>query len=713
MNLTRFSILFFATFLSCLLLIGTSCSPNPQNDHSSGGSMDSTTSSQVASSNSEQEYGNTKILANTEVLSNPKSDAKVLFELPQDTKVIWEGELRGAVQTQQLTRGIVSGQYAYIRIPNSDSTGWVFGGQLAGTDTLRKVGPGRKYTRLEDAGILLPVGARIEIDPGNYQLEGGFYLDQDSISMIGKGEVLIEEKYSFSEVISVKGDHCLLQNLHLRHKQEPVQPLVCDELEGPVVEVYKASHTLIENCELDGCGTIGVWQNGEEAGPIILRGNHIHNNSLCAVLDKRNNRINVPGGYQSDIVFDNNTIESNGIFRDLRAYAKTPTSATRNFHVWKLITGFHLEYLLTKEPTSSLPDFEKLFAFPGILTPAFQAVLQVETQACSQFDYACMQTGLFGHPVPYQPEEPEVKLIKENGTEAIVSVDLPDQYEGEVPYLLFYRLIREDAIWKIAARNQNLQELEGEVTDTPPPFTSPHFDSLSRNPNWMKKGSGMTRHEPEQGNIGFRFPLYNAPPGYRDIPESGDPDFTKVGEAVFTSADLSTGRLKINGKWITELDPRDIINHQDFEGCFDGEQGEILAFENFRRGWYQVLYYTTSAHTSYQGVWVSFEELPFMFAPWFDILLERQHLLYPDGNTCLPLMVTLDNTGETLGCYTQEDAIEIRVLEWKTETMFEVEVTKYENENKRQKPGEIEWKKQGYMELIDSDGAPKVGFHCR
>lgn len=144
-----------------------------------------------------------------------------------------------------------------------------------------------------------------------------YYLDEplnalglENFTLDGNGSTIIQRN-SDADVIHVDGgNNIVLKNFKATHT-EPNGPIGCT---GSVIQVYNGSNLLIENCQLNGSGIIGVVAYGTTN--LNISNCYIYNNSQYGILFDD----------QTDIVVASNRFENNG--------------DTGNAHVGKALDAF-------------------------------------------------------------------------------------------------------------------------------------------------------------------------------------------------------------------------------------------------------------------------------------------------------------------------------------------------------------------------------------
>ena len=121
-------------------------------------------------------------------------------------------------------------------------------------------------------------GSTVTIPFGEYCLSDGLVIrDRKNLIITSQSGTRILVKDVKADVVSIlQSEEISINNLHLRH----VNPLEEYQCHGAVIRVKDSNDILIRNCELNGCGAIGVssWSSKN----IIIRNCHIHHNTFNA-----------------------------------------------------------------------------------------------------------------------------------------------------------------------------------------------------------------------------------------------------------------------------------------------------------------------------------------------------------------------------------------------------------------------------------------------
>lgn len=150
-------------------------------------------------------------------------------------------------------------------------------------------------------------GDTIKIASGTYEIDAALNLwGVENLVLMGEDDVEIVCMNKEDNVLwIVNSQNVKIKNIKARHADPPAG-VFCT---GNVIAVDGCRHIVIEDCDLNGCGSIGVYAVITEN--LTLKRNHIHNNSSYAV--------QIDGiGVQAEtdtvagVRFLENTIENNG-----------------------------------------------------------------------------------------------------------------------------------------------------------------------------------------------------------------------------------------------------------------------------------------------------------------------------------------------------------------------------------------------------------------
>lgn len=148
----------------------------------------------------------------------------------------------------------------------------------------------------------------ILIDEGTYY-SNGTWISGKNITLEGQGVVNLYCTELGENVMWVMGENITVRNIRMKHFAPGTG--YNQNCSGRVIAFDHATHALIENCDLNGCGLAGLHDNIGNAD-ILIKNNYIHNNSLGAYTD-------INGGVWLEEVddhpvfkFENNRMTNNG-----------------------------------------------------------------------------------------------------------------------------------------------------------------------------------------------------------------------------------------------------------------------------------------------------------------------------------------------------------------------------------------------------------------
>lgn len=267
------------------------------------------------------------------IREEPKLDGEWVSSIGYGEKVFWLGEVGGEELSLKL-KGVQRTGKWYKIITSKGKTGWTFAGGLMSDEDVIKVGPTRKFKDLETALASTKGNTIVHIDEGKYasnleisvggyavkatpeEIEAGLaspsgYISYDCKNTLieGIGNVELVCTDLDANVMWIGSDDITLRNLKLRHEPKAKdKDIGCS---GNVVTLDIGENLTIENCDLNGCGRVGLYYN---TGPtkVVLRNNHIWNNSYCAIIDGNGNELFSEVKNHDHITFEGNVIEKNG-----------------------------------------------------------------------------------------------------------------------------------------------------------------------------------------------------------------------------------------------------------------------------------------------------------------------------------------------------------------------------------------------------------------
>ncbi len=164
----------------------------------------------------------------------------------------------------------------------------------------------------------------VTIPFGEYWLTKGLVIKgRKSFVLTSQPGTRILVKDVNADVVSVlQSEGISIKNFHLRH----VNPLEEYQCHGVVIRVKDSNDILVTNCELDGCGAVGV--SGWSSKNILVRNCHVHHNTFNAFY------------FQScaDVKIQSSVVEDNGNFiqmYDTSSLEMRDNVIRRNGGYWK------------------------------------------------------------------------------------------------------------------------------------------------------------------------------------------------------------------------------------------------------------------------------------------------------------------------------------------------------------------------------------------
>jgi len=163
-----------------------------------------------------------------------------------------------------------------------------------------------EFHTLQDAVNASQPGDSIVVPAGTYTSDCDILIQKDSLIIQGAGKTEFLCTSKEHNVMWLQGHGIIVRNIVARHKL-PEDYAHCT---GNVFAVDNCTNCVIEACDINGCGRIGVYIFGSMG--LILRKNKIHNNSLCAV-EVNGTAVNKATDEHTEIVvFQQNRIWDNG-----------------------------------------------------------------------------------------------------------------------------------------------------------------------------------------------------------------------------------------------------------------------------------------------------------------------------------------------------------------------------------------------------------------
>ncbi|MDX2305724.1 MAG: hypothetical protein NW226_23155 [Microscillaceae bacterium] len=177
------------------------------------------------------------------------------------------------------------------------------------------VGLQETYKNPQEAFEACQDGDEIKILAGNYLSEQTYaFTHKKNVKIYGVGKVwLLCEEPSFDVFRVVACRNVILENIKMKHLQPDILDKAEDSCGGSVLVVESCQNLQIRNCELNGCGRIGInFAFSEDHEAIVLENNKIHQNSLCALMYRHHTYFRAEDMKFPWLTFKKNMIKNNG-----------------------------------------------------------------------------------------------------------------------------------------------------------------------------------------------------------------------------------------------------------------------------------------------------------------------------------------------------------------------------------------------------------------
>ncbi|MCP4443235.1 MAG: right-handed parallel beta-helix repeat-containing protein [Aureispira sp.] len=141
----------------------------------------------------------------------------------------------------------------------------------------------QKLTKVENVGIEalsnIASNSYIKLKAKTYELEEHILIDnKENITIDGNGATLIMQSLSDDVVLITDSKNITLKNFKATHI-EPQGPTGCT---GNVLHIEGGADILVESCELNGSGIVGIAAYKTENLKVLK--NHIHKNSEYGII---------------------------------------------------------------------------------------------------------------------------------------------------------------------------------------------------------------------------------------------------------------------------------------------------------------------------------------------------------------------------------------------------------------------------------------------
>ncbi len=194
-----------------------------------------------------------------------------------------------------------------------------------------KIGKGEKYVSLgkyfkKDS---IYFNKTIIIEEDDYKEDSTIYIAGENITIEGKGKVRILCLSNSADIMHIVGDKITLKNLDFQHYISQY-----DECYGSVIEFSSeniefssAKNIVIENCDINGCGIVGLKTSGNDNENIVVKNSLIHNCSKSAY--SLNDNYNNEPENSNIFKFENTIMRNNGENRRLEINDKSVTKVKK------------------------------------------------------------------------------------------------------------------------------------------------------------------------------------------------------------------------------------------------------------------------------------------------------------------------------------------------------------------------------------------------
>lgn len=153
-------------------------------------------------------------------------------------------------------------------------------------------------------------GDSIVLKSGIYKIENGLSVIADYVTLTGEPGCFIYANIDYN-VMDIDAHFVKLKNLYLSHLNSENAGCSADVI---MINSFSSSNVIIENCDINGCGVVGINLYGTEQNEnfnYLFKNNFIHNNSQAAIVIDGTNFDEETSKYDG-IVFENNKIWNNG-----------------------------------------------------------------------------------------------------------------------------------------------------------------------------------------------------------------------------------------------------------------------------------------------------------------------------------------------------------------------------------------------------------------
>ena len=158
------------------------------------------------------------------------------------------------------------------------TTGCLQWGKTAGSVSLADSGAPERDTNIQELIDDTKNGGVVRIPRGRYILKKGLVVKgrKDLTIRCEEGAQILVDDVNEDVITLDKCSNIRIENAYLRH----VEPLTKYACHGSVIRVWHSNNIAIINCELNGCGSIGLAAS--DTSELTVRNCYVHHNTFKA-----------------------------------------------------------------------------------------------------------------------------------------------------------------------------------------------------------------------------------------------------------------------------------------------------------------------------------------------------------------------------------------------------------------------------------------------